>query len=110
MAPEYATIHFQQVLLLIVNINANHLRGIKSVTRIAKAATTTETHIIDVIGIPHEEHFPVIIKIPTEKPTRISILCTHAHVSISYQAMVHARLGTKVEHGLFFTIIDTRYP
>ena len=108
MVPTDTTINSDNVLLLIVQVQTNHLSSGKSLTATTETATaTTEAHIVDVVGTGHQEGFEVIFHHTTEDTAAITVLSTGCQVCIDHDSFIHARLDTKVEDSLFFAIVNT---
>ena len=109
MVPADATIQFEFVLYLIVDIGTYHLSGIEPLTLLSPAsatATAREAHVVDVIGAGEEHHLQIIFHHGTHASARITLLCTDTEIDIGHQTFVHTFLDTEVEHGFFLTILN----
>ena len=108
MVPTDTTINSDNVLLLIVQVQTNHLSSGKSLTATTETATaTTEAHIVDVVGTGHQEGFEVIFHHTTEDTAAITVLSTGCQVCIDHDTFVHTCLDAEVENRFLFTIINT---
>ena len=62
MVPADATIHRDEVCLLVVQVHTQHLGSYQPLTTTTEAATaTTEAHIVHVIGTGHQECLKVVL-------------------------------------------------
>ena len=113
MVPAHTTVNLQFVLLLIVQVQADHLVGsqaLTSGTESATASTTTgEAHVIGVVGVGHEERLKVFLHDTTEDTACIAVLGTCSEVGIHHNTPVHTSLDAEVEHRLLLTVFNTRH-
>ena len=107
VVPSDTTVDFDNVFLLIVDIGATHLRGVESVAVSAESATSAKSHVVDIVGVAHDEYTGFLVKQSGEEPLGIPVFGTHAKVDVGYGTFAHARLGTEVEHRLLITVVDT---
>ena len=110
MVPANGAIELDHILLLVVQIDGGHLRGIESLASATSAPTATagEAHVVDVVGTD-ESHSPeVVLHQGTHAPARIAILGACAQVDVREHASVHAPLQAEVEHGLVLAVVNTR--
>ena len=110
VVPAHATIQHQSARLLVIQVHTCHLIGCQTLAPATPATTTAtarESHVVGVVGIGHQEHLEVVLHHAPEDTSRITVLGTGSQVGIHHDTLVHALLDTKVEHGLFFAILDT---
>ena len=110
MVPSDATVDFDDVFLLIVDICSAHLRGVESIAVSAEAATSAKSHVVDVVGVAHDEDTCLLVKQSAEESLGIPLFGTYTEIDVGYGALAHTRLGTEVEHRLLITVVDTRDP
>ena len=108
VVPTDATVQFQLVFLLVVQVDARHLGGGQSLATAAPTASAhAEAHIVDIVGAGHEEYLCVVLHPSTEDAAAVTVLGTLCQVGIEHQTLVHALLDAEVEYGLFLTVINT---
>ena len=108
MVPADASVQLQAVFLLVVEVQARHLRSRQTLTSGAPApATVGIGHVADVVAVAHEHHLQVVLHPSAEQSATVAVVRTYAYIGIEHKALVHTFLNAEVEHRLFLTIIDT---
>ena len=64
MIPAHATVELELILLLVVEVHAEHLGGVQSLSLLspsATAATAREAHVVDIVGTGEEHHAGIVL-------------------------------------------------
>ena len=107
MVPPCAGINDDFIFLLVVEVDASHLRGIQSVAPLSEGtAAAAESHVVDVVGIAHSHDAHILVEIAAEESAGVTVVVTHTDVSVGHESFIHAGLHAEVEHGLLIAVID----
>ena len=100
MVPADAEIYLQLVVVVIVQVGAEHLTGVQS-------ATVPPAGVLLLVVEVGEEHDAGLVgEAATHHSRGIAVLGTSGQVDVGHIATVHALLDAEVEHGLLLAVFD----
>ena len=84
MVPTYATVPLQGCTIVIVHVETHHFRCVQALSYATKATTwtTTEAHVIDIIGRCKAHHAELVVEVGTHSLLRVTTLCSDTQVYI----------------------------
>ena len=101
MIPAHAEVDFQFIVIIIVEVGAQHLTCVKTTT------VPPSGILFFIIKVAQQYKARFIGKAAGHASRCIAVLGTCSQVEIGHVATVHTFLNREVEHSLLLTIVDT---
>ena len=100
--PSDATVNFQFLSIVVVDVASQHLLRVQS-------STVPPSRIfLLVVGIAHDNQSGIVSKATSRHPARIAMLGTASNVHVGHVSTIHSLLHGEVEYRFLVSVLNTR--